>query len=118
MTNMHRRTFLAAAGITALAHGRTVSAPLRSSSEPLQLAGNGEWTYAVVSGWGAFPLCLSKTRKDLSRHELYFFPNFLLSMTTSLVVLLITLRSILRSRLDLRSRSLLCAIKSRCCNAR
>jgi outer membrane protein assembly factor BamB len=55
MTNMHRRTFLAAAGITALAHGRTVSAPLTSSSEPLQLTGDGEWTYAVVSGWGALP---------------------------------------------------------------
>jgi hypothetical protein len=47
MTNMHRRTFLAAAGITALAHGRTVSAPLRFSSEPLQLTGNGEWTYRL-----------------------------------------------------------------------
>jgi len=40
MTNMNRRKFLAAAGITALAHERTVSDPLRSSSEPLQLTGN------------------------------------------------------------------------------
>jgi hypothetical protein len=55
MTKMHRRTFLAAAGITALAHGRTVSTPLESSAEPLQLTGNGEWTYAVVPGWGALP---------------------------------------------------------------
>ena len=55
MTNMHRRTFLAAAGISVLAHGRTGSAPLRSASEPLQLTGNGEWTYAVVSAWGALP---------------------------------------------------------------
>ena len=55
MTNMHRRTFLAAAGITALTHGRAVSASANSSSGPLQLTGNGEWTYAVVSGWGALP---------------------------------------------------------------
>ena len=55
MTKMHRRTFLAAAGMTALAHGRSVSAPSKSPSVPLQLTGNGEWTYAVVSGWGALP---------------------------------------------------------------
>ena len=55
MTNMHRRTFLAAAGITALARGRTVSTPLESSAEPLQLTGNGEWTYAVAPGWGTLP---------------------------------------------------------------
>ena len=55
MTNMDRRTFLAAAGSTALAHGRAVSTPSNSSSEPLQLTGNGEWTYAVVSGWGVLP---------------------------------------------------------------
>jgi len=55
MTNMRRRTFLAGAGIAALASGRTVSASSRSSSMPVQLTGNGEWTYAVVSGWGALP---------------------------------------------------------------
>jgi hypothetical protein len=55
MTNMDRRTFLAAAGIAALAHGRSVSTPSNSSSAPLQLTGNGEWTYAVASGWGALP---------------------------------------------------------------
>ena len=55
MTNMHRRTFLAAAGITAFAHGRAVSVPADSSSASPQLTGNGEWTYAVVSGWGALP---------------------------------------------------------------
>lgn len=55
MTNMHRRTFLVAAGITALAPSRAVSAPSNSSSAPLQLTGNGEWTFAVVSGWGALP---------------------------------------------------------------
>lgn len=55
MTNMHRRTFLAAAGITALGHGHPSSAPSDSSSRPLQLTGNGEWTYAVVSGWGTLP---------------------------------------------------------------
>ena len=54
MTNMHRRTFLAAAGITALGHGHASSAP-SDSSGPLQLTGNGEWTYAVVSGWGTLP---------------------------------------------------------------
>jgi len=52
---MHRRTFLVAAGITALAPSRAVSAPSNSSSAPLQLTGNGEWTFAVVSGWGALP---------------------------------------------------------------
>jgi hypothetical protein len=55
MTNIRRRTFLAAAGITALAHGRSVSTPSMSGSEPRQVTGNGEWTYAVVSGWGALP---------------------------------------------------------------
>jgi 6-bladed beta-propeller len=55
MTNMHRRTFLAAAGITALTSGRAVSASSDSSSAPRQLTGNGEWTYEVVSGWGALP---------------------------------------------------------------
>jgi hypothetical protein len=55
MINMDRRTFLAAAGITVLGHGRSVSTPSNFSSEPLQLTGNGEWVYAVVSGWGALP---------------------------------------------------------------
>jgi len=55
MTNIHRRTFLGAAGITALASRRTVSASSNTSSAPLQLTGNGEWTYAVVPGWGALP---------------------------------------------------------------
>jgi len=55
MTSLDRRTFLAAAGITALAHGRSVSTPSNSSSQPLPVTGNGEWTYAVVSGWGTLP---------------------------------------------------------------
>jgi hypothetical protein len=55
MTKIGRRTFLAAAGITALAHGRSVSPSSNPSPAPLQLTGNGEWTYAVVSGWGALP---------------------------------------------------------------
>src|SRR5215472_3015856 len=55
MTNMPRRTFLAAAGITALGHGHASSAPTNSPSRPVQLTGNGEWTYAVVSGWGILP---------------------------------------------------------------
>jgi hypothetical protein len=56
MTNIHRRTFLAAAGMTALAaHGESVSTPSSSSSAPVQLTGNGEWTYRVVTGWGALP---------------------------------------------------------------
>ncbi len=55
MTNMHRRTFLAAAGLAALAPGRAFSARSNLSTAPVQLTGNGEWTYAVVSGWGALP---------------------------------------------------------------
>ena len=55
MTNIDRRTFLAAAGMTALASGRAVSGVSDSSQTPLQLTGNGEWTYAVVTGWGALP---------------------------------------------------------------
>jgi hypothetical protein len=55
MTNMHRRTFLAAAGMTTLANRRAFSVALSSPSAPVQLTGNGEWTYAVVSGWGALP---------------------------------------------------------------
>lgn len=52
---IHRRTFLAAAGITALAHGQAASVPSKPSTPPVELTGNGEWTYAVVSGWGALP---------------------------------------------------------------
>jgi hypothetical protein len=55
MTKMHRRTFLAAAGMTALAHGQAISVPSKSTPLPVQLTGNGEWTYAVVSGWGGLP---------------------------------------------------------------
>jgi len=55
MTNMHRRTFLVAAGITAFAPRHAVSVAADSSSASPQLTGNGEWTYAVVSGWGALP---------------------------------------------------------------
>src|SRR5215469_2834245 len=54
MTNMHRRTFLVAAGMTGFA-GQAFSVPPDSASAPLQRTGNGEWTYAVVSGWGALP---------------------------------------------------------------
>jgi hypothetical protein len=56
MTSMHRRTFLAATGITALAHGQSISVSPSSSCDPVQLTGNGEWTYRVVPGWGALPL--------------------------------------------------------------
>jgi hypothetical protein len=58
MTKMHRRTFLAAAGITAIpaiAPKNTFSGTSTSSAAPVQLTGNGEWTYAVVAGWGALP---------------------------------------------------------------
>jgi hypothetical protein len=48
------------------------------------------------------PLCLSKTRNDLSAQELYFFFEFRPSMLISLAAPLVTLRSILRSRLDLQ----------------
>ena len=56
MTKMHRRTFLAAAGMTALAHGRAVSAPSKSSSVPLQLTGNGEWTCVTGVFEGTFSM--------------------------------------------------------------
>ncbi len=55
MTNIGRRTFLAATGITALAHAHSVSTSSNASPESHQLTGNGEWTYAVVPGWGALP---------------------------------------------------------------
>jgi len=55
IANMGRRTFLAAAGMTALAQGRSLSTSSNSSFSPLQLTGNGEWTYAVVPNWGALP---------------------------------------------------------------
>jgi hypothetical protein len=56
MTKMHRRTFLAAAGITALAHGQgKVSYHSKSCSVPFLPTGNGEWTYAVMPGWGTLP---------------------------------------------------------------
>jgi hypothetical protein len=56
MTNIDRRAFLAATGMTALAHGQSVSAPSRPSPDAVQLTGNGEWTYRVVSGWGTLPV--------------------------------------------------------------
>ncbi|HKW19628.1 MAG TPA: 6-bladed beta-propeller [Terriglobales bacterium] len=55
MTSIDRRTFLAATGMTALAHGQSVSVPSHPASGAVQLTGNGEWTYRVVSGWGALP---------------------------------------------------------------
>jgi hypothetical protein len=55
MTSMHRRTFLATAGMTAFASAHAFSIPSDRSSPPRQLTGNGEWTYAVVSNWGALP---------------------------------------------------------------
>lgn len=55
MTNMQRRGFLAAAGMTAFAPTLTVSGLAKTSSAPVEVTGNGEWTYAVVSGWGALP---------------------------------------------------------------
>ena len=55
MTNTNRRSFLAAAGLTALATGRLGSLSADPSSVPVQLTGNGEWTYAVVPGWGILP---------------------------------------------------------------
>lgn len=55
MTDIDRRTFLVAAGITALTRHFAFSASSSPASSPVQLTGNGEWTYAVVSGWGALP---------------------------------------------------------------
>ena len=54
MTNMHRCTFLVAAGLTAHAPTPVFRSP-RPPSPLVQLTGNGEGTYAVVSGWGALP---------------------------------------------------------------
>ena len=53
MTNIDRRTFLAAAGITRSCRA-SLFGPSDSSFSPLN-HGNGEWTYAVVSGWGTLP---------------------------------------------------------------
>jgi hypothetical protein len=56
MTNIHRRTFLTAAGITALVPRGTASAfSETSSSARPQITGNGQWTYSVISGWGTLP---------------------------------------------------------------
>jgi hypothetical protein len=55
MTNIDRRTLLGAAGIAALAPGLAVSASSDHPPRSLELTGNGRWTYAVVSGWGALP---------------------------------------------------------------
>jgi len=42
MTNMHRRTFLGAAGMTALTAGHAFSVAPDSPSVPLQRTGNGK----------------------------------------------------------------------------
>ncbi|HEY1679181.1 MAG TPA: hypothetical protein VGG04_15800 [Candidatus Sulfotelmatobacter sp.] len=55
MTTIHRRTFLGAAGITALVTKAGLSIPSKPDFKPLQLTGNGEWTYALVPGWGKLP---------------------------------------------------------------
>jgi hypothetical protein len=55
MTNIHRRTFLTAAGITVLVPHGTVAALSDSPSARPQVTGNGEWTYSVVFGWGTLP---------------------------------------------------------------
>jgi hypothetical protein len=55
MMNIDRRTFFGAAGMTALASELAVSASSDRSPARLQLTGNGKWTYALVSGWGALP---------------------------------------------------------------
>src|SRR5215469_15461791 len=63
-------------------------------------------------------LCLLKIRKDLSRHELYFFPNSLLRCSLPCShYSLPCVRSFVRA-LTSSSRSWLCAIKSACSNAR
>lgn len=55
MTKIHRRTFLAAAGLTTLTPKCALLASSHPPSVPVQLTGNGEWTYNVVSEWGALP---------------------------------------------------------------
>src|SRR5215472_13796284 len=63
-------------------------------------------------------LCLLKIRKDLNRHELYFFPNSLLRCSLPCShYSLPCVRSLVRA-LTSSSRSWLCAIKSPCCSAR
>jgi hypothetical protein len=53
-------------------------------------------------------LSLSKIRKEVSQRELYFFggPVLIHSMPTSLVALLVLLRSLIRSRVDLQLENL------------
>ena len=53
-------------------------------------------------------MSLSKIRKDMSSRELYFFgsPGFFHSMPTSLVALLVFLRSLIRLRVDLQLENL------------
>jgi transposase InsO family protein len=53
-------------------------------------------------------LSVSKIRKDLSQKELYFFAGTVLfhSMPTSLIALLVLLRSLIRSRVDLQLENL------------
>jgi len=55
MTKIHRRTFLAVAGLTTLTPKCALFGSSHPSSAPVQLTGNGEWTYNVVSEWGALP---------------------------------------------------------------
>ena len=59
--NMNRRSFVAAAGAAGLAaiSGREADATAASEGgremQKETLTGNGEWTYRVISGWGALP---------------------------------------------------------------
>jgi len=55
MTKIDRRTFFGTAGIAALA-GQSFAIPSTSASDSVQLTGNGEWTYRIVSSWGALPV--------------------------------------------------------------
>src|SRR5262249_41443837 len=58
MTDIDRRTFVIAAGVSAVVPA--ISAPVRAAATacpPASLVtGNGEWTYEVISGWGTLPV--------------------------------------------------------------
>ena len=55
MMGINRRSFLAAAGVTALPLTRVAATSSDPSTGRRRFTGNGEWSYEVVSGWGTLP---------------------------------------------------------------
>src|SRR5215469_10101133 len=91
-----------------LSSGRVIKELLRSTDQTRRQIG-----FALVSPFRSLfspknprivELCLSKIRKDLNREELYFLLAIIPfhSMPTSLLALLVILRSLIRSRIDLQ----------------